>query len=108
MAQFGKCSKNVFLHKEKNWFVHGNERKIDLTFVSNLALLTDRTDHLNILNMKLQGPKQVITMTYDSMNSFRCKFLLCTKQFAGRHLVHFRALQSLHTGSTIALERICR
>ncbi len=67
----------------------------DPIFVSKLAFLTDLTDPLNVLNLKLQGPKQLITMMYDSVKSFKGKLLLWAKQLAGRNFPHFTALQSL-------------
>ena len=45
----------------------------DSTFQCNLAFLTDITDHLNALNLKLQGIKQIITQTYDNVKSFKVK-----------------------------------
>ena len=46
------------------------------TFLSDLAFLTDVTQHLNVLNSQLQGSKQVITVMYDSIKSFKCKLSL--------------------------------
>jgi len=47
----------------------------DPTFLSDLAFLTDITQHLNALNLQLQGPKQVITLMYDCIKSFKCKWI---------------------------------
>ena len=67
----------------------------DPSFLSDLAFLTDVTQHLNELNLKLQGSKQVITVMYDSVKSFRCKLSLWAKQLELNNLAHFPALQSL-------------
>ncbi|KAG6924593.1 GTF2I repeat domain containing 2 [Chelydra serpentina] len=67
----------------------------DSTFICNLAFLTDITDHLNALNLKLQGRKQVITQMYDSVKSFTVKLTLWGKQLTAGNLVHFSTLSSL-------------
>ena len=48
----------------------------DATFQCNLAFLTDITHHLNELNLKLQGKKQIITQMYDQVKSFKVKLRL--------------------------------
>jgi len=45
--------------------------------------------------LRLQGSKQVITVMYDSVNSFKCKLSLWAKQLQSGNLSHFSALQSL-------------
>ena len=65
------------------------------TFISNLAFLTDLADHLNTLNRSLQGPKQLITIMYDSVKAFKCKLLLWRKQLENGNFAHFKTLQSL-------------
>ena len=67
----------------------------DPSFLSDLEFLTDVTQHLNKLNVKLQGSKQVITVMYDSVKSFKCKLSLWAKQLQSGNLSHFSALQSL-------------
>jgi hypothetical protein len=67
----------------------------DPMFISNLAFLTDITQHLNELNVKLQGTKQVITEMYDSVKAFKCKLSLWAKQLTDGNIVHFSALQSI-------------
>ncbi|CAM2111611.1 unnamed protein product [Caretta caretta] len=67
----------------------------DSTFICNLAFLTDVTDHLNALNLKLQGRKQVITQMYDSVKSFKVKLTMWGKQLTAGNLIHFSTLNSL-------------
>ncbi|CAM4567714.1 unnamed protein product [Caretta caretta] len=67
----------------------------DSTFICNLAFLTDLTDHLNALNLKLQSRKQVITQMYDSVKSFKVKLTFWGKQLTAGNLVHFSTLNSL-------------
>jgi hypothetical protein len=49
-------------------------------FIANLTFLTDLTDHLNTLNLRLQGHKHVITVMYDCAKSFKCELTLWTEQ----------------------------
>jgi len=67
----------------------------DPEFISHLAFLTDITEHLNTLSLKLQGRKHVITQMYDSVKAFKCKLSLWSKQLADGNTAHFLALQSL-------------
>ena len=67
----------------------------DFTFLCNLAFLTDITDHLNALNLKLQGKDQIITEMYDNVKSFKVKLRLWMKQVGEGNLVHFSTLNSL-------------
>jgi len=60
----------------------------DPTFLSDLAFLTDITQHLNTLNLQLQGPKQAITLMYDCIKNFKCKLSLWAKQLAAGNLAH--------------------
>ena len=48
----------------------------DAIFQCNLAFLSDITHHLNELNLKLQGKKQIIAQMYDHVKSFKVKLRL--------------------------------
>ncbi|XP_075207832.1 general transcription factor II-I repeat domain-containing protein 2-like [Anomaloglossus baeobatrachus] len=67
----------------------------DPAFLSDLAFLTDVTEHLNELNLKLQGQKHIITIMFDSVKAFKCKLSLWAKQLQSGNLAHFSAMQSL-------------
>ena len=58
----------------------------DATFQRNLAFLTYITHHLNELNLKLQGKKQIITQMYDQVKSFKVKLRLWIKQLGEGNL----------------------
>lgn len=45
----------------------------DPKFIPDLAFLTDLTDKMNMLNLSLQGNKQVIAVMYECVKSFKCK-----------------------------------
>ena len=56
----------------------------DSTFQCNLAFLTDIMQHLNELNLKLQGKKQIITWTYDLVGRrLRYSMKVSTLEFLG-------------------------
>ena len=67
----------------------------DATFQCDLAFLTDIAHHLNELNLKLQGKKQIITQMYDQVKSFKVKLRLWIKQLDEGNLAHFSTLKSL-------------
>jgi hypothetical protein len=67
----------------------------DSNFISNLAFLTDITEHLNDLNTKLQGKDQIITQMYDHIKSFKVKLSLWNKQISTGNFSHFNTLKSL-------------
>jgi len=74
----------------------------DPMFLSDLAILTDITQHLNALDSQLQGSKQLITVMFDRIKSFRCKLTLWATQLADGNLAHFSFLQSI----TVEPERL--
>ncbi|XP_075197600.1 general transcription factor II-I repeat domain-containing protein 2-like [Anomaloglossus baeobatrachus] len=75
----------------------------DPAFLSDLAFLTDVTEHLNELNLKLQGQKHIITIMFDSVKAFKCKLSLWAKQLQSGNLAHFSAMQSLDLETEFAL-----
>ena len=66
----------------------------DSTFQCNLAFLTDIVQHLNELNLKLQGKKQIITQMYDHIKLFKVELGLWIKQLDEGNSVHFLNLKS--------------
>ena len=48
----------------------------DEKWLSDLAFMCDVTEHLNALNFKLQGRKQLITEMRDSVKAFQMKLRL--------------------------------
>ena len=67
----------------------------DPTFQCNLAFLTDMTDQLNELNVKLQGRNQIITQMYDHVKWFKVKHGLWIKQLHEENMIHFSTLKPL-------------
>ncbi|XP_056121755.1 general transcription factor II-I repeat domain-containing protein 2-like [Rhinichthys klamathensis goyatoka] len=68
----------------------------DPKWVMDLAFLVDITQELNILNLKLQGPGQLITAAaYESVKAFSTKLRLWKTQISAKNLSHFTTCRSL-------------
>ena len=52
----------------------------DEKWIWKLAFVTDITDHMNNLNLKLQGKENLICDLYTHLKTFRCKLDLFLKQ----------------------------
>ncbi len=59
------------------------------------AFLVDITQELNVLNLKLQGPGQLITAAYESVKAFSTKLRLWKTQLSAKNLSHFTTCGSL-------------
>ena len=73
----------------------------DPKWIMDLAFLVDITQHLNILNLKLQGPGQLITTAYESVKAFSTKLRLWKTQLSAKNLSHFAACRSLAEEGTL-------
>lgn len=66
----------------------------DESWISDLCFLTDITNHLNILNTRLQGKGKLINEMFDMINSFSSKLLFLKSQLQSNNLNHFSHLSS--------------
>ena len=94
----GKVLKHFFgLRKEISFF---EDRLMDSTntfqaqlrsieFLCGLAFLTDMTNHLNVLNLNLQGKEQTISHLVGHVEGFRSKLVLFTNCLQNNNLAHF-------------------
>ncbi|XDV39475.1 hypothetical protein PO909_008719 [Leuciscus waleckii] len=73
----------------------------DEKWLSDLSFLCDITEHLNTLNVKLQGRKQLITEMRDSVKAFQMKLRLWEGQMRQGNLSHFPICQSVSDTVTI-------
>lgn len=65
----------------------------DGKWLSDLAFMVDITKHLSELNIKLQGPNQLISSLLSNMKSFEVKLRLWQAQLERGNTVHFPTLQ---------------
>ena len=75
----------------------------DEKWLCDLAFMCDTTEHLNTLNVKLQGKKQLITEMRDDVKAFELKLRLWEGQMRKGNLTHFPTCQSLSATITIPL-----
>ncbi|XP_065820811.1 Ig heavy chain Mem5-like [Labrus bergylta] len=76
----------------------GNSFNCALTYPGgskSVKVEMDITQQLNILNLKLQGPDQLITAAYESVKAFCTKLRLWKTQLSAKNLSHFAAFRSL-------------
>lgn len=67
----------------------------DPDWLADLAFLVDITEHLNVLNVSMQGRNKLVTEYYDSVRGFQMKLALWETQMAQHNPVHFPHLKSL-------------
>ena len=60
-----------------------------IEFLCGLAFLTDMKNHLNVLNLNLQGKEQSIFYSVGHVEGFRSKLVLFTNCLQNNNLVHF-------------------
>ncbi|PNF19089.1 hypothetical protein B7P43_G10815 [Cryptotermes secundus] len=76
----------------------------DVEFLRNLAFLTDITQHLNVLNLQLQGKKQTICQMVGFVDSFRKKLHLFKSALDKNNLLHFPCCRKLSEEEEEGLE----
>ena len=60
-----------------------------IEFLCDSAFLTDMTNHLNVLNLNLQGKRQSISHLVGHVEGFRSKLVLFTNFLQNNNLAHF-------------------
>ncbi|XP_060765882.1 general transcription factor II-I repeat domain-containing protein 2A-like [Neoarius graeffei] len=67
----------------------------DTEWTRDLAFLVDITEHLNLLNVNMQGRNKLVTGYYDGVRAFQRKLALWKAQLCQRNAAHFPCLKSL-------------
>lgn len=63
----------------------------DPSWLMDLAFLVDITQELNALNLKLQGPGQLVTAAFENIKAFSIKLMLWKAHLSEKKLHHFPA-----------------
>lgn len=98
LEKFFAIRKEIFLFLQDELPTKLDEFKFffeDLDSLCELALITDVTSHLNILNLKLQKTDQIISQLVSHVDSFRRKLLLFKNQLENNILYFFPSCQIL-------------
>ncbi|CAG9784985.1 unnamed protein product [Diatraea saccharalis] len=66
-----------------------NRRNGNISGGKTKAFLVDITNHLNVLNTRLQGKNQLISQLYAHVSSFQCNLTLFRSQFNSENYNHF-------------------
>lgn len=74
----------------------------DKYFLNDFAFLVDVTEHLNLLNAKLQGAKQIVSHMYDHVRAFSQKLAMFRYQLENFDFTHFPSMSILSPASTEA------
>ncbi|KAJ8038488.1 General transcription factor II-I repeat domain-containing protein 2A [Holothuria leucospilota] len=72
----------------------------DSKWLCDLAFMVDITKYLSELNVKLQGPTQLLSSLLSNVRSFEAKLKLCKAQFDRGNTVHFPTLQGQKPSTT--------
>ncbi|XP_049430459.1 general transcription factor II-I repeat domain-containing protein 2-like [Epinephelus fuscoguttatus] len=78
----------------------------DPMWLMDLAFLVDITQELNTLNLKLQGPGQLVTAAFENVKAFMTKLMLWKAQLSEKKLFHFPACRSVvEEGTAFSCEK---
>ena len=106
----GKVLRRFFqLRKEINEFLKEKRKKeeadliADPRWLRDLAFLSDITEHLNILNVKLQGKENLISDMFAILKAFLSKLDLFKDQIAKGNFTHFSNCKTLASGNETGL-----
>jgi len=98
LEKFFAIRKEIFLFLQKLSTTKCDEYKLfleDLEFLCELAFITDLTNHLNILNLKLQRGNQIISQLVSAIDSFRRQLVLFKNHIESGSLYFFPSCQIL-------------
>uniref|UniRef100_H3APJ3 HAT C-terminal dimerisation domain-containing protein n=1 Tax=Latimeria chalumnae TaxID=7897 RepID=H3APJ3_LATCH len=79
----------------------------DSKWLCDLAFMVDIIQYLSELNVKLQGPNQLLTSLLSNVKSFEAKLKLWKMQLEKGNTVHFPTLQKQKPASTVEYAREC-
>ena len=92
-----RCEIQIFM-EEKGKEVHELN---DIFWMKDLAFMVDITDHLNHLNIQMQGKNKLVTEFYDLIRAFEIKLQLFQRQIAAHNFAHFPNLKSMQNANNL-------
>ncbi|XP_025420898.1 general transcription factor II-I repeat domain-containing protein 2-like [Sipha flava] len=98
----GKILKRFFFlrHEIEIFLIEKNKQYTQLNdgeWLWDLAILTDITHHLNLLNLKLQGKEKLVSTLFGSVKAFQNKLSLFLNQIEELNFSHFESCATLKT-----------
>jgi hypothetical protein len=69
-----------------------HEEFSDANRITDLAFLCDMTEHMAVLNKKLQGENQHVAVLWQHVTAFRTKLQLWSSQLREQNCIHFKTL----------------
>jgi len=131
LDDLGSVKGDVLLHAEVRWLSRGKvlqrfyellpeirtflttknkqyDELSDMEWLLNLAFLTDITNHLNTLNLKLQGEGKVLPVMYQHIEAFQRKLTLLGAHVSSQNFLQFPTLAKVvaeSDGSYVACRR---
>lgn len=79
----------------------------DSKWLCDLAFMVDITKYLSELNVKLQGPNQLLSSLLSNVKSFEAKLHLWKVQLERNHTVHFPTLEAQKPATTLEYAGEC-
>ena len=79
----------------------------DSMWLCDLAFMVDITQYLSELNVKLQGPNQLLSSLLSNVKSFEAKLNLWQMQLEKGNMVHFPTLQKQNPAATVEYAKEC-
>ncbi|XP_066977883.1 general transcription factor II-I repeat domain-containing protein 2B-like [Macrobrachium rosenbergii] len=96
---------DVICPDKRQAFANKREKEMhelnDIIWLKDLAFMVDITDHLNHLNIQMQGKNKLVTDFYDLIRAFEIKLQLFQRQIASHNLAHFPNLKSMQNKNNI-------
>jgi hypothetical protein len=86
----------LFVEMKEYRFPHFEDKE----WMCDFAFLVDITQHLNDLNMELQGRDQFIHNMFDKINAFESKLKIWSKHLLSNNMSHFAHLKKENPSQT--------
>jgi hypothetical protein len=86
-----ECSDEIKKFLDEQNQIH--EELSDLEWIARLMFFADFTQHLNNLNIKLQGDNEIITCMFDMIQAFQVKLKIFNRDIINKNFKYFPNLK---------------